>query len=86
MLFFWVPRVALIEGFYCIKPLSTHLVDIAHLPEEHQQLLVELDPLGGARQVGLLQGVVQQARDALQDEPEVLEGREMGMTKESIYS
>lgn len=40
-------------------PLSD-LVEVAKLPEEHQQLLVELDFLGGVWQVGLGQGVVEQ--------------------------
>lgn len=52
-----------------------HLVEVAELPEEDQQLLVELDLLGGVGQVGLEQGVGQQPGCALEDELEVLGGR-----------
>ena len=48
------------------------LVVLAQLPEEDEQLLVEVDLLLGAGQVGLGQRVHQQPRDARQDEGEVL--------------
>ena len=51
----------------------SHLVDVTHLPEEHEELLEHLHLLTGARQVRLDEGVVQQPCDALQDELEVLE-------------
>ena len=52
---------------------DTCLVDITHLPEEHEELLVELNLLGGPRQVGLDERVVQQSRQPTQDEVEILE-------------
>lgn len=55
-------------------PPLAHLVEVAELPEEDQQLLVELDLLGGVGQVGLEQGVGQQPGYALEDELEVLGG------------
>ena len=48
------------------------LVVFTELPEEDQQLLVELDLPLGVWEVGLDQGVHQEAGDALQDEREVL--------------
>ena len=48
------------------------LVVLTQLPEEDEQLLVEVDLLLGAGQVGLGQRVHQQPRDARQDEGEVL--------------
>jgi hypothetical protein len=38
---------------------AAHLVEVTELPEENQQLLVELDLLSGVGQVGLEQGVGQ---------------------------
>ena len=48
------------------------LVVLAQLPEQDEQLLVEVDLLLGAGQVGLGQRVHQQPRDARQDEAQVL--------------
>lgn len=50
------------------KSSSTHLVEVAEFPEEDQQLLVELDLLGGMRQVGLDQRIVKQPCQTFQDE------------------
>jgi hypothetical protein len=47
------------------------LVVVANLPEEHEQLLVAVQSLGGVRQVALLEWIVQQSRDAFEDEVEV---------------
>ena len=47
-------------------------VVLTELPEEDQQLLVELDLPLGVWEVGLDQGVHQKTGDALQDEREVL--------------
>lgn len=52
--------------------LAPHLVEVAELPEEDQQLLVELDLLGGSRQVRLDQRVVHQPGQTFQDEAQVL--------------
>lgn len=51
---------------------ASHLVDVAELPEEDQQLLLELDPLGGMRQVRLDQRVVEEPRQTSQDEAQIL--------------
>lgn len=51
---------------------SPHLVVVTELPEEDQQLLVELDLLGGMRQVSLDQGIVHQPSQTFQDEAQVL--------------
>lgn len=51
---------------------ASHLVDVAELPEEDQQLLLELDPLGGMRQVRLEQRVVEEARQTSQYEAQIL--------------
>ena len=51
-----------------------HLVEVAELPEQDQQLLMELDLLGRVGQVGLEQGVGEQPGYALEDELEVLGG------------
>ena len=59
-------------------PRPAHLVEVAELPEEDQQLLVELDLLGGVGQVGLEQGVGEQPGYALEDELEVLGGGRSG--------
>lgn len=55
-----------------------HLIEVTELPEEDQQLLVELDLLGGVGQVGLEQGVGEQPGYALEDELEVLSGEQQG--------
>lgn len=53
--------------------LCSNLVEVTELPEKHQQLLVELDLLGGVRQVRLGQRVGQQTSEALQDKVKVLQ-------------
>lgn len=45
-----------------------HLVDVTELPEENQQLLMELDLLGRMRQVSLDERVVEQPGHTFQDE------------------
>lgn len=52
--------------------LCSHLVEVAEFPEEDQQLLVELDLLGGVRQVSLGQRVGQQTSQAFQYKIKVL--------------
>lgn len=59
---------------------STHLVEVTELPEDDQQLLVELDLLGGTRQVGLDQGIIQQSSQTFQDEAQVLVNKESTQT------
>lgn len=49
-----------------------HLVEVAELPEEDQQLLVELDLLGRSRQISLNQRVVEQPSQTFKDEAQVL--------------
>lgn len=51
---------------------ASHLVDVAELPEEDQQLLLELDPLGRVRQVRLDQRIVEELRQTSQDEAQIL--------------
>ena len=51
---------------------APHLVEVTELPEEDQQLLVELDLLGGVRQVRLDQRVVEQPSQTFEDEAQVL--------------
>ena len=58
---------------HLITPRPSYLVDVTHFPEEHKELLVELDTFTGARQVGLGQRVVQKSCDALQQEGKVLQ-------------
>lgn len=53
--------------------LIPNLVEVTKLPEKHQQLLVELDLLGGVWKVSLSQRVGQQSRQALQDKVKVLQ-------------
>lgn len=55
------------------QQIDIYLVEVTELPEENQQLLMELDLLGGVRQVCLLQWVRQEPSQALQDEVEVLQ-------------
>ena len=57
---------------HLITPRLSYLVDVTHFPEEHKELLVELDTFTGARQIGLGQRVVQKSCDALQQEGKVL--------------
>ncbi|TNN33636.1 hypothetical protein EYF80_056201 [Liparis tanakae] len=57
---------------------ARHLVEVTELPEEDQQLLVELDLLGRVRQVGLDQAVVHQPGQTLQDEAQVLTNETQG--------
>lgn len=52
--------------------LRSNLIEVTKLPEQHQQLLVELDLLGGVGQVGLSQRVGQQTSQALQYKVKVL--------------
>lgn len=55
------------------QQIIMYLVEVTELPEENQQLLMELDLLGGVGQVRLLQRVRQEPSQALQDEVEVLQ-------------
>lgn len=64
--------------------LPAHLVEVTELPEEDQQLLVELDLLGGVGQVGLEQGVGEQPGDAFEDELEVLRGERVPVQSSSL--
>lgn len=64
--------------------LPAHLVEVTELPEEDQQLLVELDLLGGVGQVGLEQGVGEQPGDAFEDELEVLWGERVPVQSSSL--
>ena len=59
---------------------APNLVEVTELPEEDQQLLMEMDLLGGTRQVSLDQGVIQQLSQALQDEAQVLTNEEVTHT------
>lgn len=73
-------RPSRIVPFYFLflpSAFRPHLVEVTQLPEEDEQLLVELDLLGGVGEVGLRQGVGEQPRQALQDEVVVL-GRAQG--------
>lgn len=81
-----LPEVSLdalrIPGVDCCRPARApalpegpaHLIEVTELPEEDQQLLMELDLLGRVGQVGLEQGVGEQPGYALEDELEVLGG------------
>lgn len=63
------PTAWTIPGY---PPRLPYLVKVTELPEEDQQLLVELDLLGGVGQVGLQQGVGEQPGEAPEDELKVL--------------
>lgn len=52
--------------------LCSNLIEVAKFPEKHQKLLVELDLLGGVRQVSLGQRVGQQTSEAFQYKIKVL--------------
>lgn len=49
-----------------------NLIEVAKLPEKHQQLLVELDLLSGVRQISLSQRIGQQTSETLQYKVKVL--------------
>lgn len=68
-------KLALLTARLALGGPLSNLVEVAELPEEHQQLLVELDLLGGVWQVGLGQRVVEETSQALQNEVKVLPGR-----------
>lgn len=52
-----------------------YLVKVTEFPEEHQQLLMELDLLAGMRQIRLHQRVIQQSTDPSQDKMKVLQSK-----------
>lgn len=65
---------------------APHLVEVTELPEEDQQLLVELDLLGGARQVRLDQRVVEQPSQTFEDEAQVLVNTENTLKHPEVLS
>ena len=50
----------------------SNLIEVAKLPEKHQQLLVELDFFCGVRQVSLSKRIGQQTSEARQNKVNVL--------------
>jgi len=69
----------------CVENAAPHLVEVAELPEENQQLLVELDLLGGLREVSLDQGVVEQPSQPFEDEAQVLMNKERADLNIPLY-
>lgn len=63
-----------------------NLIEVAKFPEQHQQLLMELDFLGGMGQVRLSQRVGQETSEALQYKIKVLQTRKTRTCTEQLIS